>query len=82
MESKGSNFNTTIDGVVDAAHKTVDKASEVAGSAADWANEKSASVQQAGEKLVDDTCAYIAAQPLKALAIAIVAGIVIGKALL
>ena len=74
------NIKPAVDGVVDAAHRTVDKASELAGSAADWANEKSASVQVAREKLVDDTCAYIAARPMKSLAIAIVAGIVIGKA--
>ena len=76
------NIKPTLDGVVDAAHKTVDKASEVAGAAADWANEKTSSVQEAGEKLRDDTCAYIAAQPLKSLAIAIVAGLLIGKAVL
>jgi ElaB/YqjD/DUF883 family membrane-anchored ribosome-binding protein len=70
----------TLDGVVDGAHKTVDKVSEVAGSATDWANEKTASVKEAGEKLMDDTCAYIGARPLKSLAIAIVAGVLIGKA--
>ena len=72
----------TIDGVVDDAHKAVDKVSEVAGSATDWANEKTASVKEAGEKLMDDTCAYVAARPFKSLAIAIVTGVLIGKAVL
>jgi ElaB/YqjD/DUF883 family membrane-anchored ribosome-binding protein len=76
------NIKPTIDGVVDGAHKTVDKVSEVAGSATDWANEKTANVKEAGEKLMDDTCAYIGARPLKSLAIAIVAGVLIGKAVL
>ena len=76
------NIKPTIDGVVDGAHKTVDKVSEVAESATDWTNEKTANVKEAGEKLMDDTCAYIAARPFKSLAIAIVAGVLIGKAVL
>jgi ElaB/YqjD/DUF883 family membrane-anchored ribosome-binding protein len=75
------NIKPAIDGVVDAAHKTVDKAAEVAGSAAEWASEKTADVQDGGKQLFEDSCAYIAAQPVKSLAIALLAGIVIGKAI-
>jgi ElaB/YqjD/DUF883 family membrane-anchored ribosome-binding protein len=94
--NSGSNKNTqntataAAHGVVDrftdaaesAAHKGVETVSNAAGATIQWASGKTAHVQEAGQKLAGETSAYVAAEPWKSLAIALVVGILIGKVVL
>ena len=81
-QQAASSVQPAINRAVDAAHSTVDSAKQAADSAANWASEKGASLQEAGEKFMDDTCEYIAAEPLKSIGIALAVGIILGKAVL
>ena len=71
-----------IDKVTAMAHQAVDKAAGAAVPAADWLSEKSESFDATQKKLVADTCSYVAANPLKAIGIAVVAGILLGRIIL
>src|SRR5436305_12898014 len=77
-QQAASSVQPAINRAVDAAHSTVDSAKQAADSAANWASEKGASLQEAGEKFMDDTCEYIAAEPLKSIGIALAVGIILG----
>ena len=70
------------DAAESAAHKSVNTVSNAAGATMDWASDKTAHVQEAGEKLAGETRAYISAEPWKSLGIALVVGILIGKIVL
>ena len=61
------------------AHQAVDKAANVAAPAADWLTEQGESLTAAQKQLVADTTKYIAANPLKSVAIALAAGFVISR---
>lgn len=61
------------------AHQAVDKAANVAAPAADWLTEQGESLTAAQKQLVADTTRYIAANPLKSVAIALAAGFVISR---
>jgi ElaB/YqjD/DUF883 family membrane-anchored ribosome-binding protein len=71
-----------IDKVAAKAHRAVDKAAGAAVPAADWLAEKGESLEATQKKLIADTCAYVSANPLKAIGIALVAGIVISRIVL
>jgi ElaB/YqjD/DUF883 family membrane-anchored ribosome-binding protein len=71
-----------IDKVTAIAHQAVDKAAGAAVPAADWLTEKSESLDATQKKLIADTCAYVSANPLKAIGIAVVAGILISRIVL
>jgi ElaB/YqjD/DUF883 family membrane-anchored ribosome-binding protein len=73
------NAEPAIDKVTGMAHQAVDKAAGAAAPAADWLMEKSESLDATQKKLVADTCSYVAANPLKAIGIAAVAGILLGR---
>ena len=68
-----------IDKVAAMAHQAVDKAAASAVPAADWVEEKSEKLDATQKKLVNDTCAYISANPLKAIALAVLAGVVLSR---
>lgn len=68
-----------IDRVAAMAHQAVDKAAGAAAPTADWLAAQGESLNDTQKKLVADTCSYISAHPLKAVAIAVVAGFVISR---
>jgi ElaB/YqjD/DUF883 family membrane-anchored ribosome-binding protein len=68
-----------IDQVAARAHDVVDKAAATAAPAADWLGEKGDSLNAAQKKLIDDTAAYISANPLMSVAVAMLAGFVISR---
>ncbi len=68
-----------IDRAADFAHHAVDKAADVAAPTAEWLGEQGESLMATPKKLVDGTCKYVAANPLKSVAIALVAGLLIGR---
>jgi ElaB/YqjD/DUF883 family membrane-anchored ribosome-binding protein len=61
------------------AHHAVDKAADAAAPTAEWLGEQGESLMATPKKLVDDTCKYVAANPLKSVALALVAGLLIGR---
>ena len=61
------------------AHQAVDKAANAAAPAADWLSQQGESLTAAQKQLVADTTRYIAANPLKSVAIALAAGFVISR---
>jgi ElaB/YqjD/DUF883 family membrane-anchored ribosome-binding protein len=70
-----------IERVAAYAHQAVDKAADVASPAADWIGAKGTDLKATQQKLMDDTCAYVKANPLKAVGIALVAGFVLSRIL-
>ena len=68
-----------IDRVAAMAHQAVDKAAGVAAPTADWLAQQGESLNATQKQLLSDTCDYVAANPLKAIGIALVAGILISR---
>jgi ElaB/YqjD/DUF883 family membrane-anchored ribosome-binding protein len=64
------------------ARNSMGKMSAVAGEAVDWASHKADDMREVGQKLTDETNAYVVAQPWKSVAVALVVGIFIGKLIL
>lgn len=70
-----------IERIAATAHQAVDKAANAAAPTADWLNQKSESLAAAQEKMLSDTRQYVARNPLKTVAAAAIAGLLIGRLL-
>jgi ElaB/YqjD/DUF883 family membrane-anchored ribosome-binding protein len=68
-----------IDQVAAKAHEVVDKAAATAAPAADWIGEKGERLNAAQKKVIDDTSAYISANPLMSVGVAVLAGFLISR---
>ena len=68
-----------IDKVAGMAHRAVDKAAASAAPAADWIEDKGQKLDQTQKKFVNDTCAYISANPLTSIGLAVLAGILLSR---
>lgn len=68
-----------LERVTQAAHGTIDRAMGIAAPTAAWLTEKGGRLKTTQQHLYDDTCSYVAAHPLKAVAISVVAGYLLGK---
>ena len=68
-----------IDQVAAMAHQVVDKAAASAAPVADWLGEQGGSLNATQRKVVTDTSAYIAANPLMSVGVAVLAGFVISR---
>ncbi len=68
-----------IERVADSAHQAVDKAAGLAEPAADWVVEKRDGMRATQDRLLADTRGYVNGNPLKAVAIAVVAGLLLGR---
>ena len=68
-----------IDKVASMAHQAVDKAAASAAPAADWIGEKGEKLDATQKKLVNDTCAYISANPLTSIGLAVFAGFLLSR---
>jgi len=71
-----------IDRVAAVAHQAVDKAAGAAAPAADWLSQQGENLSATQKKLLEDTCKYVSANPLKALGIAVVAGFLLSRIVL
>jgi ElaB/YqjD/DUF883 family membrane-anchored ribosome-binding protein len=60
-------------------HGAVDQVADAAAPAAQWLEEQGETLTTSGEKLVDNTCKYIAAHPLQSLGLAVAAGYLISR---
>jgi ElaB/YqjD/DUF883 family membrane-anchored ribosome-binding protein len=74
--------NPAIDRVTAMAHQAVDKAAGAAAPAADWLSQQGESLTATQKKLLEDTCKYVSANPLKALGMAVVAGFLLSRIIL
>jgi ElaB/YqjD/DUF883 family membrane-anchored ribosome-binding protein len=68
-----------IDQVAAMAHHVVEKAAASATPAADWLGEQGESLNATQKKLVTGTSAYIAANPLMSVGVAVLAGMLISR---
>lgn len=68
-----------IDQVASMAHQVVEKAAASAAPAADWLGEQGESLNATQKKLVTNTSAYIAANPLMSVGVAVLAGFLISR---
>lgn len=68
-----------IDQVAAMAHQVVEKAAASAAPAVDWLGEQGESLNATQKKVVSDTSAYIAANPLMSVGVAVLAGFLISR---
>ena len=71
-----------IDRVAAMAHQAVDTAASVVAPTATWLAEQGATLKVTQKRVVADTCNYVAANPMKSVGIAAMAGFVLSFALL
>jgi ElaB/YqjD/DUF883 family membrane-anchored ribosome-binding protein len=74
----GSVAADTLDRAASAAHSAVDRAIGATAPAAQWLDRKTRTQQQ----LYDTAAEYVSENPVKALAMAFVAGVLVGKIIL
>ena len=65
--------------VAESAHQAVDKAVGIAEPTAQWLSRKSGDLKVQQEKIAADTRDYVTSNPMKAVAYALVAGLLIGR---
>ncbi len=68
-----------IDRVSALAHQAVDKVAGAATPTADWLAEQGETLNTAQKKLVEDTCSYVSAHPLKSIGVALAAGFLLSR---
>ena len=64
------------------AHQAVDKAAGAAAPTADWLAGRADDLIAKKKQLLADTCSYVSTNPLKAVGIAVVAGILLSRIIL
>jgi ElaB/YqjD/DUF883 family membrane-anchored ribosome-binding protein len=69
----------TIDRAAQLAHQAVDRAANAAVPAADWLGDKSEQLRNTQKKMLDDTCNYVSANPLRSVGIAAGIGFLLGR---
>jgi ElaB/YqjD/DUF883 family membrane-anchored ribosome-binding protein len=69
----------TIDKVAKSMHDAVDKAADAAAPTAEWLDEKADSLKETQRTLLDKSCKYVSAHPLKSLLFAATAGFVLSR---
>lgn len=70
-----------IDRAASLAHDATDKLSSASTSTADWMSTQSEQLSAKQKMLVEDTCKYVSANPLKSIAMAAAAGYVLSRIL-
>lgn len=78
-ESAAGNVKPAIDRAAQLAHQAVSKVAGVAGPTAHWIGEQGEHLDAARRKAVADAAARVAANPWKALGLALLAGFVISR---
>ena len=71
-----------IDRVAAMAHQAVDKAVNVAGPTADWLSAQGESLNARQKKMMESTCSYVSANPMKSVGIALAAGFLLSRIIL
>ena len=78
----GEKAKPAIERIAAMAHLAVDNAADAASPTADWLAERGDSLKARQQKLLGDTCSYVMSNPLKAVGIAVVAGMLLGRMIL
>lgn len=78
-QNASSKIKPVIDRVASSAHQAVDKAVGVVIPTADWLSERGHSLKVSQEKMIADARGYVAVNPLKAVGIALAAGLLLGR---
>jgi ElaB/YqjD/DUF883 family membrane-anchored ribosome-binding protein len=78
-KNTASKAKPAIDKVAAMAHQAVDRAAASAAPAVDWIGEQGESLNATQKKLVTNTSAYIAANPLVSVSMAVLTGFLIGR---
>ena len=68
-----------IDRITSKAHDAIDKAAAMPAQAKDWLGAQSEQLSAKQKKLVDGASSYVSANPLKAIGIAVVAALLVGR---
>ena len=68
-----------VERVSQAAHQVVDNAADRAAPVADWLDEQGQALRAAPKKLLDGSCQYVTANPLKSVGMALLAGFLISR---
>lgn len=68
-----------IDRVAESTHQAITKAAGVVAPTAEWFKEKSENVKVTQQKLLSDARDHVTANPLKAMLIALAAGLLVGR---
>jgi len=68
-----------IDRAAEKAHRSVNSAADAVAPTADWLTEQGEHLYEAQKKMVDDSCRYIAANPLKSAGFAMLAGYILSR---
>lgn len=79
VDDAANKVKPIIGRVAESAHQAVDKAVSMAEAPAEWLNKKGEDLKVTQEKMVTDARDYVLANPLKAVAIALISGLVIGR---
>ena len=72
-------IHDAVDQAASSAHAAIDKAVSAADFASAWLSERGDKVKTAPNELLEKSTDYVAAHPVKALVIALVAGVVLSK---
>ena len=78
-QNASSKIKPVIDRVASSAHQAVDKAVGVVIPTADWLRERSLSLKVSQKKMITDAREYVSVNPLKAVGIALAAGLLLGR---
>jgi ElaB/YqjD/DUF883 family membrane-anchored ribosome-binding protein len=78
-DSAARKVKPAIDQVAAMAHQAVDRAAASVAPAVDWIGEQGESLNATQKKLVTDTSAYIAANPIMSVSVAVLAGFLISR---
>ncbi len=73
------NAKPAIDRAAGTAHQSVDKAADAASAAASWAQDQAQNLSVTGQQVLDDTRSYVAANPIKTVAVVLGAGFLLGR---
>ena len=68
-----------IDRVAESTHQAITKAAGVVAPTAEWLKEQSENVKVTQQKLLSDAREHVTANPLKAMMIALAAGLLVGR---
>lgn len=78
-DGAASRVKPAIDQVAAMAHQVVENTAASAAPATDWLGEQVAGLKASERKLVTETSAYIATNPLKSVGLAVLAGFLISR---
>jgi ElaB/YqjD/DUF883 family membrane-anchored ribosome-binding protein len=78
-ERAAAQARPALERVTTMAHDAIDKAACVPGQAKEWIGEKGERLSARQKQLMADTSRYVSANPFKAIGIAVVAALLVGR---